>query len=84
MKFEDEWTNYGKAGTKEKLIFMQWAPGEPNNKHSREECIALGTVHTDKESYTNEWNDVPCNDEKAIKGYICSKKGSLKSSSHSA
>ena len=52
--------------------------------HCREECIALGTIHTDKDWYTNEWNYVPCNDEKSIKGYICSKNGSLKSASHSA
>lgn len=70
IRFGDEWVNIGKAGKREKLVYANWAPGEPNGRNNYEECIALGTIQN---LFVNQWNDVPCNDDKNIKGYMCEK-----------
>ena len=66
----NDWVNLGKAGKWEKLAFTQWAPGEPNYSSKNEECLALCTYAN---AYTNQWNDLHCNDYTQIKGYICEK-----------
>ena len=46
--------------------YTRWMPGEPNNKHKRENCVAIG--HKKRDAFDNYWNDANC--RKRLK-FVC-------------
>ena len=67
---ENDWLKFVMGDKWEKLAFTQWGPNEPNNAKKNEDCLALCTYSG---LYTNQWNDLHCNEYTEIKGYICKK-----------
>ena len=49
-----EWTDHSP------FDYTSWAPGEPNNAGSGEDCVEYSPWHED-ESWLQAWNDNNCN-----------------------
>lgn len=53
--------------------YFNWAPGEPNNEKSKENCAVIWGPGLDFASMKGKWNDVPC-DAPGRDTVICKRK----------
>ncbi|NXB61293.1 LYAM3 protein, partial [Struthidea cinerea] len=60
------WVGTRKALTKEA---ENWAPGEPNNRRSNQDCVE---IYIQRPQHSGKWNDEPCNRKKKALCYQAS------------
>ena len=51
------------------MNYENWNSGEPNNSGGKENCIEWYSIPA--ESKHNKWNDIPCDVQNRVGGYLC-------------